>query len=192
MFYSHAAGSGFWIEARRRRRAPTRSSSSTPATSTGRLIAPTGTGRKLGFMARVSIAAKTPPFFTLGGDEAQAKMFSARAEVYRRARSLQGGHGQGDRGAGVVAQPRSLCGRRPWRGPRLSDEDAQGTARNRMRNSKPSTCARELELPIACNGAAIFWRTDREAPGLEDSVPIKELYEEPVRSFAIPAQCFLE
>ena len=86
MFYTVTlpVTSGFWIEARRRRRAPTRSSSSTPATSTGRLIAPTGTGRRassaLSPTWSVSIAAKTPTSHSAATRrKRRSKGFSARS-----------------------------------------------------------------------------------------------------------------
>ena len=61
----------------RRRRAPTQCSSSTPATSTGRSTAPTATGRQaqIGFLANVVRLYRGEELdFTLGGDEAEAKL----------------------------------------------------------------------------------------------------------------------
>ena len=73
---------------------------------------------QLGFIANVVRLYRGEHLdFTLGSDEAQAKIqgvFGKKPEVCRCARSLQGGHGQGDRGAGVVAQPRSLRRRGAW------------------------------------------------------------------------------
>ena len=78
------------------------------------------TPAQIGFLANVVRLYRGEELdFTLGGDEAEAKLkevFGKKPEVCRRARPVQGRDAQGDRGAGLVAQPRPLRGRRAGRG----------------------------------------------------------------------------
>ncbi len=75
--------------------------------------------------------------FTLGGDEAEAKLkevFGKQAQIRRRSRPVPRRHAQRNRGAGLVAQPRPLRGRGAGRS--RQRRGLQGAARNPERGTR--------------------------------------------------------
>ena len=93
---------------------------------------------QVGFLANiVRLYRGEEPDFTLGGEEAKAKLvevFGKKTEIRRCSRPVQSRHAEGDRSAGLVAQSRPLRWRRAGRGSQR--RGFQGTTRNAERGTR--------------------------------------------------------
>ena len=116
------------------------------------------TPAQIGYLANIVRLYRGEDSSSLGGDEAEAKLqevFGETPDLRRRAGPLQGRHDRGDRGAGLVAQPRPLRGRRA--GEEVSDEDFKEQLETLNEELETLNAqARELEETIARNVAEIL------------------------------------
>ena len=117
------------------------------------------TPAQIGFLANIVRLYRGEALdFTLGGDEAEAKLkevFGKKPKLRRRARPVQGRHAQGNRSQGWSLNPGRYVGVAP--GEAVSDEDfkEQLEALNEELETLNAQ-ARELEQTIARNVAEIL------------------------------------